>query len=82
MIIKNIPDNVVVAGNPCRIICDIDSYYKKIVDNQNREAIRLAQCYKERIKKIQQKIYFMTTFGFLKMKIWNYGQKNICLKCI
>ena len=25
----NIPSNVVVAGNPCRIICSIDDYYRK-----------------------------------------------------
>ena len=26
---KNIPDNVVAAGNPCRVICSIDDFVKK-----------------------------------------------------
>lgn len=26
---KNIPDNVVAAGNPCRVICSIDDFIKK-----------------------------------------------------
>lgn len=29
VVTKDIPDNVVVAGNPAKIICDIDSYRNK-----------------------------------------------------
>ena len=27
-----IPDSVVAAGNPCKVICDIETYYKKQID--------------------------------------------------
>jgi maltose O-acetyltransferase len=30
---KNIPDNVVAAGNPCRVICSIDDFVKKTKQN-------------------------------------------------
>lgn len=73
VITKNIPDNVVIAGNPCRIICDLDSYYKKIVDKQNIEAIRLAQCYKERLKKIPTRDIFYDYFWIFdneKEELW------------
>lgn len=74
VVTKNIPDNVVVAGNPCRIICDIDSYYKKIIDKQKEEAIRLAQCYKKRFKKIPPKDIFYDYFWIFdneKKELWS-----------
>lgn len=30
---KNIPDNVVAAGNPCRVICSMDDFVKKTKQN-------------------------------------------------
>lgn len=35
---KNFPDNVVIAGNPAKIIMTIDDYYKKRKMNQLKEA--------------------------------------------
>lgn len=29
VVTKSVPDNVVVGGNPARIICSIEEYYKK-----------------------------------------------------
>lgn len=39
---KDIPDNCVAAGNPCRIICDLESYYNKRKEKQLQEATELA----------------------------------------
>lgn len=39
---KDIPDNVVVAGNPAKIICSIDEYRKKREDRQFQEAVECA----------------------------------------
>ena len=38
---KDIPDNVVVASNPARIICNINDYYKKRQKEQLKEATEL-----------------------------------------
>lgn len=32
VVTKNVPSNVVVAGNPARIICTLEEYYKKNMD--------------------------------------------------
>lgn len=38
---KDIPSNVVVAGNPVKIICSIEEYYEKRMKNQVYEAVEL-----------------------------------------
>ena len=44
---KNIPDNVVVAGNPCRIIMSLEEYYEKRKKAQVVEAMELVKNYRE-----------------------------------
>ena len=44
----SIPSNVVVAGNPARVICDIDEYREKRKGKQLSEALKLYSCYRER----------------------------------
>lgn len=39
---KDIPNNVVVAGCPAKIICSIEEYHKKRKEKQKKEAIELA----------------------------------------
>ena len=48
---KNIPDNCVAAGNPCKVIMSLDEYYKKRKSAQLTEAKELAQLYIERYGK-------------------------------
>lgn len=36
VVAKDIPDNSVVVGNPCRIICTYDEYVNKTKDLMNR----------------------------------------------
>ncbi|WP_195990326.1 acyltransferase [Clostridium sp. D53t1_180928_C8] len=45
---KDIPDNVVVAGNPAKIIMTLDEYYSKRKNEYVAEAIELAQTYYDR----------------------------------
>ena len=45
---KDIPDNVVVAGNPCRVIMTLDEYYKKRKSVQLQEAEELVRMYRKR----------------------------------
>lgn len=39
----NIPDNVVIAGNPARVICSLEDHYKKRKNKSRQEAILCAQ---------------------------------------
>ena len=45
---KNIPDNCVAAGNPCRVIMSLDKYYEKRKAEQIKEATELVRLYRER----------------------------------
>ena len=38
VVTKNIPDNVVVGGNPAKIICSIDELYNKCLSREYQEA--------------------------------------------
>ena len=48
---KNIPDNCVVAGNPCRVVMSLDKYYEKRKSSQMKEATELVRLYRKRIGK-------------------------------
>lgn len=47
---KDIPDNVVVAGNPCKVIMDLSEYYTKRKARQIDEAAGLVRSYREVFK--------------------------------
>ncbi|QWG87090.1 acyltransferase [Bacillus mycoides] len=49
---KNIPDNSVVAGNPCRVIMSVDEYYHKRTAEYMDEAKEMAIEYYHRYKKV------------------------------
>lgn len=42
---KDIPDNCVAAGNPCRVIMSIEDYYNKRMQEQEKEAFELYSRY-------------------------------------
>ncbi|MDO4978963.1 MAG: acyltransferase [Candidatus Saccharibacteria bacterium] len=44
---KNVPDNVVVAGNPAKVICSIDEYREKRKKKQLEEAVATTIEYKK-----------------------------------
>lgn len=45
---KDVPSNCVVAGNPAKVICTIDEYYKKRKEAQKKEAFELYSSYVDR----------------------------------
>lgn len=45
------PDNVVIAGNPAKIICTLDEHYQKRCEKTIEEAKECAQLIKERLKR-------------------------------
>jgi len=48
VVTKDVPDNVVVAGNPARVISTLDEYYEKLKENQIKEAFLLANTIREK----------------------------------
>ena len=45
---KDIPDNCVAAGNPCKVIMGLEEYHEKGKASQVAEAKELVQLYRER----------------------------------
>ena len=48
---KDIPNNCVAAGNPCKVIMTLDEYYEKRKAAQVKEATELVQLYRKRYGK-------------------------------
>lgn len=55
LINKDIPDNVVVAGNPVRVICSLEDFYQRRKNAQLDEAKELVLTYNERFGKLPDK---------------------------
>lgn len=45
---KDLPDNCVAAGNPCKVLMSLDEYYVKRKSQQVREATELVRLYRKR----------------------------------
>lgn len=60
---KDVPSNTVVAGNPAKIITDIDSYFEKRKNAQLKEATELIQQYYKRYNKAPQESELIEFFG-------------------
>lgn len=61
---KDIPDNCVAAGNPCRVIMSLEEYYKKRKNVQIDEATELVRAYREK-KGIDPDEYALHEFFWL-----------------
>lgn len=48
---KDIPDNCVAAGNPCKVIMGLEEYHEKRKAAQVAEAKELVQLYRERYRR-------------------------------
>lgn len=51
LVCKNIPPNSVAAGNPCKVICSLEDYYKKRKSCEEKEAKELIKSYYSVYKK-------------------------------
>lgn len=48
LVSRDIPDNCVAAGNPCRVLMSLEDYYAKRKQAQLQEAAELVRSYRER----------------------------------
>ena len=51
LVSKDIPDNCVAAGNPCKVIMSLEEYHEKTKEGQVDEATALVKLYRERYGK-------------------------------
>ena len=77
-----IPDNVVVAGNPAKIVCSLDEHYKRRLERTKEEAEKCAQAYYKKMKK-KPSPKDMENFKFLFMPrnanlVEKYGLSFLC----
>lgn len=75
---KDIPDNCVAAGNPCRVIMSLEEYYKKRKNVQIDEATELVRVYREKKELILMNMHCMNSFGcfqIIQMIFLQYGKK-------
>ncbi len=49
VVTKSFPDDVVIAGNPAKVICSLDEFYKKRKDNLENDAIMMANAIKDKL---------------------------------
>lgn len=78
----NIPDNVVVAGNPAKIICTLEEHYKNRKQKTIQEAISCAKAYYKKYNRAP-KPTDMNAFKFLfvprdKQLVEQYGLSFFC----
>lgn len=80
LINKDVPDNVVVAGNPAKVIMTIEEYYKKRIKEQNREATELAiEYYKKYNKWPNEKVLREFLFLF-KDRTSNFEEDEVFME--
>ena len=72
---KDIPDNCVAAGNPCKVVMSLQEYYQKRKAAQVEEAKNWYVNIDAKIIKNQMKMICMSFFGFFPMI------QRIYLKC-
>lgn len=64
---KDISDNCVAAGNPCKVIMSIEDNYKKRINRQMDEAFEIFPRYVEKFKKNPPQEYLTNSSGcFIK----------------
>lgn len=49
-----IPNNVVAAGNPARVICTLDDYYQKRIERTKEEALLCAKRFKDIFQRVPE----------------------------
>lgn len=79
---KDIPCNSIAVGNPARVICSLDEYYKKRVGAQENEAIELVKEYRKVYNENPGEREMAEFFGYLveKMMIIIAYPKNMFIK--
>lgn len=69
---KDIPDNCVAAGNPCKVIMGLEEYHEKRKASQAAEAKELVQLYRERYGRDPDEKALHEFFGSLQMDMMNF----------
>lgn len=69
---KDIPDNCVAAGNPCKVIMGLEAYHEKRKAAQVAEARELVQLYRSVMEESQMRKHCMSFSGSSQMETMNF----------
>lgn len=72
VVTKDIPDNVVVAGVPAKIISTMDEYYQKKIERQREDAITRAK----HIQKVAGRVPTLEEMGWFAVIFMERSQEN------
>ena len=76
VVTKDIPDNVVCAGNPAKIICTLDEYINKYNAKITEENLLGRDFTPLNLDIKKKRMKELTTYGFCYMKSENYDDKH------
>ena len=80
---KDIPDNCVAAGNPCKVIMSLDEYYKKRKEAQVREAKEIVEMYRSHYgkepdeKALHEFFWLFTDKDEILLDVWENMMKLV-----
>lgn len=69
---KDVPDNCVAAGNPCKVIMSLEEYYEKRKVAQVQEASELVRLYRERYGEEPDEKALHEFFGYSLIILMSY----------
>lgn len=69
---KDIPDNCVAVGNPCKPIYSLEEYYRKRCEAKLGEAVSIVKTTMIVMENCLNKKFYMSISGCLLMSVKNY----------
>lgn len=77
----SIPDNVVAAGNPAKVICSLEDFYKKRKERELRSAAIFLNSYKEKYGSYPKERFSGPFFSLFSNRLLFDYENDVRLRC-